>query len=509
MIEPLALKKPLTDDALVAWIDCFLDFKVHTCIRCIKPAHLTDEEAEDQGLPHTCQKSYIAGCFFQRHESSLFVGARSAGKSESIAIGVFLNAIFKPGCEQVVSAFTEKQTLEVSTKLNMYIASYWKNAGYNDLKELATVLKFSVEFSNGSKVEFRTGSGRASIKSLHPEILWIDECDLFKESEMSSMENSLTAREYGTQVNFISTSYTMSEGSVVLSKVEAFKEYNLSKPDHMKPNIIYKICLLDILETCDSRYKCFNEDTQKHCMLWSFCKGRAKDIAGGYYPIGEAIKKISTSKSKRSFDAEMLLQTPQAENAYFPTFDFRHIMDPGKLYDPKLETYIGFDFGGIRCHHAAVLSQRDTAGVWYIIDEFQSLGNFENLIKTIKNKYPGIQNYSRCFIDPAGNKKDAMAGAKSYKDLLVDAGWAPRSTSNCKRQDSFDLILGLIEPADQSHKFNINKTCKALIKQLQQAAVKADGKPVDGVGDDLLDCLRYIVFWVLKQTPQINKKWKY
>src|ERR1035437_9809974 len=507
MIDEYAHMKPPTRKALYEWVKAFFGFTLHDVVRCTKPEHLTMEEADDIGLPHNCQLDYCEGVFFEKHEASLFVGARSSGKSECIAICILLDALLKPGIQIVCSAFSDGQSQEVASKALIFLSHYVEVSGYGDMKNLCDVLKHTIDFKNGSFIEFRTASGKAGIKSRHPDRLYVDEVDLFPPTMMSSLENSLTAREFRTQTNLVSTSYTMSLDSVVLSKTQSFKEYNLSKPDHLKPMVVYKICLLDVMETCDSRYKCHNEETKTNCALWDFCEGRAKDIKGGYYQIGEAIKKTA-NRSKASFDAEMLLQTPMAEDAYFPTFCSKHICDPGRVFNPTLETMLGFDFGGFRCPNACVVVQTDLVGNFYVIDEFEMMGNFENLIDKVKRAYPGVEKYARSFMDAAGNKKDAMEGAKSYKDLLVAAGFAPRYTTLVKRKDSFDLIAGVINPADGKQKFWINKGCKSLIRQLRQAQQKND-KPVDNGGDDVLDCLRYVLYFAIKYKARQLRKWAY
>ncbi len=509
-INPLALKKPPNREALRLWVDYFFGFNPHTCIRCFPKPSMTPEEIEDEGLPHNCQLDYISSCFFEEHEYSLLTGARSAGKTDSEGVCICLDCIHKPGIAIMVVAFTELQANEVRVKIEKFLESYKEKAGYQSIKEVAEIQKGNIKFVNGSTITFRTGSGKANVKSFHPDRLYIDECDLFKDADMATMENSLTARDFGTQCNFISTSYSMSEGSVVVSKIEAFKQYNANRPEHMKPNKVFRICLLDILETCDSRYKCYDEEKQQHCMLWDFCKGKAKDIPGGYYKISEAIKKLSGSVSKRAFDSEMLLKTPLAENAYFPSFSSKHIIDPPKPYNPgNIDTQISFDFGGVRCPHAAIITQRDVHGTFSVVAEYEGDGNFEKLIERIKGNHPNIEKIARCFIDPAGNIRQQIAGSKSYKDVLTVAGFNVRSSTDCKRKDSFDLLESTIAPADGKIKLFVNKNCKGIIRQIRQAQRTKEGKPVDGAGDDLLDCLRYTIWWTLKKTPQIMKRWKY
>ncbi len=509
-VQEYALEKPQTPEQVQIWVREFFGFDLHTCVRCTPPKDMSPQEAVEAGLPHQNQLDYVCSCFLKQHSGSLLTGSRGGGKSQCIAVVSMLFALFYPGIFVLDSAFTQDMADEVYFKSCAFMQHYKNVTGI--VPHPNGQNKNTWIFKNGSKIQFRTGFGKTNVASLHPQVLFIDEVDKFKANQIATLEHSVVAGDAEdlkwTQVNCVSTSYSMSDESVVSTKIEAFNEFNRDKPEHMLPQKIFRICLLDILQTCDDRYQCYNEKTGKNCMLWDFCQGKAKDIKGGYYPIDVAIKHISSDTSRQSFDAEMLLQQPIPTKAYFKSFGKQHILEVPLAFNPAAETFIAFDFGGIRCAHAAVIAQRDLAGVFYVIDEFESKGNFENLLYSIKSKYPGIERHSRCFYDPAGNKKDMMLGSKSYKDLIVAAGWAPRFAA-CKRQETFDLLQTLISPADGKEKFKINKSCRNLIKQIRSATRKSDGKPEDGAGDDLLDCLRYICYWVMKATPRADRRWVY
>lgn len=484
---------------LHTWVKELLKWDLHKTVRCLE-----DKEHESaEGYPHCSQLDYVMSCYFEQHSSSVFIANRGGGKSKSASVCIVLDSWFRPNLKSAVLGWKEEQSLYIWHHIVELMGNMADSLGC-DIKQICTIRAKHITFFNGAQVRFFTGQGRGNIKGYHPERLWVDEVDLFNFDEFDGLGNALVSTKVAeSQFNLLSTSYQMSEDSVVLQMEQSFLEFNKSKPAHMKPNKAFRICLLDVLETCDSRYECHNPVTKQQCMLWEYCQGQAKTIKGGFYPIDEAMKNLMRQGvSKRGFDAQMMLKTPVADDAYFPSFSIKdHVLVPDRELDTTLKTLVGLDFGGIRCPHAMLLVQKDTDGTFYVIDELESEKKtyLPRFIEQVKRRYPNITSICQgCYIDPAGFTPHMNTG-ENYAKALREAGFFPKGTTKCKRDFSFDLLLTLIDPASGEPKLKVNKRCKNLIREIQQAQrVKnstGKDKPLDGKGDDLLDCLRYIIWW--------------
>lgn len=485
--------RPSNRSQLCAWLKYYLGFKVHSSIRCTEAS----EEDFVGRPPHNSQLDYISGAFFNEYRNGVVLAARYAGKSYCASVVDFIDCLFKPGIWICVVAWKREQADYIHTYLKNFLKAVEEKTGV----VLATVTKNRVEFDNGSKVDFFSGSSKGNIKGAHPDVLQVDEVDLFTMEEFRGMANALSASgKYPPRFDILSTNYSMAGEGVVIRQIEAYQEYNRSKPAHLPPHAVFRICLMDILEKCDERYECQSEKTGVNCLLFPYCKGRAKQ-GEGFYSIENALATMSAgATAKGNFESEFLLLRPTAEHSYFHNFD--HVKNVGEFEwnkDTDWETFISFDFGGSRAPHGALVVQKSPDGVYYVVDEFSGTGLLERMIDSIKAKFPKCTDFI-CYYDPAGNRKDHTIGAKSHRDILKKCGFFP-TCKQLKRRATFEQIFALILGADKKVRLKVNKRCRQLIEQITSAEHQTQrGRispepvdPKDYGGDEHLDCLRYIV----------------
>jgi len=495
-LRDFAHVKPTTREQIVAWVDAFLGFKIHSTVRC-------DHVDPDTGRPHQTQLDYIAGGFLNEFSSCVFMAARNAGKSYAAAILCLLDCWFKSGIKIAVAAFQRNQ----SDYIYVYLCKFLETFGQKIGEKLWKISKDEIAFHNGSSVRFFSGGkSQAGIKGYHPNILIVDEGDLFSQEQFDGIANALEAGgDFQRRFDVLSTNYTVSGEGVVLKQIERLEEFNKSRNPHLLPCRVFRVCLLDILVKCDDRFQCNDPVTGKNCPLFRYCQGKAKN-GDGFYKIESAFETMRDS-SLQVFESQMLLLRPSSEFSYFHNFSVaRNVVDPEVPYNPALLTFLACDPGGSRCPHAALLVQKDKAtGIYTVIDEFLGMGLIEGFIDRIKAAYPRLVQDADVFYDPAGARPQNTTGSTSYAQALRKAGFFPRC-KQLKRRQTFELIYALIEPATGPAKLRVNKRCKNLIAQIQAAEHEVKrGKPTPEPSneiqpDDLLDCLRYVVGWTCGST---------
>ena len=504
---------PETEQQLKDWIHFFLDFEVHDSVRC-NNIHIEGEETH-----HNSQFDYIKGGFFGEYSSCVFLASRNAGKSFAASILCLLDCLFKPDIKIAVAAFQRNQSDYIYKYMISFIETLNEKMGVQVVTKRSSkrdIIKSSITdidiarsapndiyFYNKSSVKFFSGgASQAGIKGYHPNILIVDECDLFNSSQFDGLANALEAGgKHQRRMDVLSTNYTVSGDGVVLKQIERYKEFNKNPIEGVLPTRIFKVCLIDILEKCPDKYLCFNEKTGVPCPLWNYCKGTAKQ-GNGFYKISSAFETMRDS-SRQNFESQMLLLRPSSDVAYFNNFDLsKNIIDPDMELNPDYLSFVAFDFGGSQCPNAALIAQKDKNGVFYFIDEFSALGNLEILLDKLKAKYPIATSFD-CFCDPKGSYSVDVQGNISPVQCLKNNRYRPRH-KHILRDTSAQNICRLISTADGKIKFRVNKRCKTLLSQIYAAECKIgkNKKPTaelaDYGHDDFLDLARYITSWAIR-----------
>jgi hypothetical protein len=282
----LASLRPTNSNQIRAWCEAFLNFRIHSTIRC------TSQDIEG-GTPHQSQLDYVTGAFLNQYSSAVVIAARNGGKSYAAAIATFLDCWFKPGILVAVAAFKREQSDYIYRYLSDFISTFAKKIGQK-VESIAHITKDEIEFANGSGARFFSGGkSAAGIKGCHPNVLIVDEADLFSSEQFDGIANALEAGgKFQSRFDILSTSYNAD--GVILKQVERYEQYNKTRNPHLLPCRVFRTCLIDLLEKCDDRFQCHDEKTGQVCPLWSYCRGRAKE-GDGFYQIGRALETMTYS----------------------------------------------------------------------------------------------------------------------------------------------------------------------------------------------------------------------
>ena len=499
-----AIMRPTNEGQVFRWVKACLGFQLHATCRCVPKSDKEALEWAREGKEvHQSQLQYVTDGHLNRYSACVLMACRGAGKSYATAALCILDCYYKPGLKVAVAAFVRQQSDYIYEYISSFLAHFKGVLGRVEW----SITKDEITFTNGATVKFFSGGkSQANVTGYHPHVLIVDEADKFTSDQFDGISNGLEGgKQYPSRFDVLSTNYSLSGDGVILKQIERYTAFNKTKPDSLLPRNVYRVCLIDILERCGDEFKCYDEVKGVHCPLWRYCKGRAKEQAG-FYGVGEAIGKMLNS-SLPTFESQMLLLRPSSEFAIFDGFSVAaHVPEQDIQFDPTRETFLCFDFGGVRCPHAAVLMQRvkpvmkerrPDAVTYFVIDEFEGMGLLENMIEQIRAKYPEACRVAQVMADPAGNRKEQTKGATSYIGVLKKAGFAPTNRP-IKRKPSFEMMKSLISPASGPPLFYVNKRCRTLIKQIQAAEYesrggKPTGEPADNGDDDVLDCARMVV----------------
>lgn len=461
---------------------------------------------------HQSQLDYVADSFLGEYGSGVFIGTRGGGKSFLTAIVDILKALYIPGHKIAVTAFARGQSAEVEEKARVLLEKFneiTNTRGVWVTRNAKGGSQSFIEFATGSQIGFFAGArSPANIKAFHPHDIRVDEADLWPLAEIEKLEFALyDDGTHGTQIVYLSADYNKgNSASAINTLVTRLDNYNATRQPGLRPASIFRMCVLDTVQKCTDKFQCLNEGNKVPCALWPYCKGNLKrtDVQG-HSSLAKALEEAGRS-SKPQFEAQMLLIRQEvSEVSYFCDFSIAaNVNDPAVEYDTSKETFLTFDFGGGRCEHAALLIQRDKAGVYTVVDEWLCAASIEVMAANIRGKYPQME-WKYCFADPNGAKKQKAQGAESYVDVLRRLGFPVKTRANMpgSRREGFEKINAVIVPAEgKATRLKINKRCVNLIKQVQAAEHKThkgqlSNEPADITPDDLLDCLRYTMQWTL------------
>ena len=121
--------------------------------------------------------------------------------------------------------------------------------------------------------------------------------------------------------------------------------------------------------------------------------------------------------STSAFQAEMLCNRPNLDNAVFPEFNPKtHVKDIE--YTESLPLYRAIDFGFVN-PFVCLWIQVDDNGCVYVIDEYiRSRATIDVHGKEMIKRMPGTENSVKAtFCDPAGAGRNDVTGTSPVKEL--------------------------------------------------------------------------------------------
>jgi len=392
---------------------------------------------------------------------------RGGGKTQLGAIASLLEGIFLPGCQIRILGGCEEQ----SQKMYGYLRQGLSH-GFDGLITGHLGSK-GCRFKNGSAVQVLAQS-HSSVRGHHVQRLRCDEVELFDPDVWQAAQLiTHSSNHIPARIEALSTMH---------------RPFGLMKEiiDNLRQNAmrLFRWCLWEVIEPCRDR-RC------SACVLWSDCRGRAKN-AVGYYPIDDAVSQKRRTSSF-TWQAEMLCRQPNRQEIVFAEFNpTRHVRSIS--YNANLPLFRTIDFG-FSNPLVCLFLQVDNDDNVYVIDEhLKSRTTLAEHARLIKQRYPCPVAATYC--DPAGRQRNEITGTSCVTELA--ALGLPTQSRPSHINDGINLIRDFLAPADGKTRLLISNKCPHLIRAFQGLhyhkqpnGALSELPEKDGVHDHLIDALRY------------------
>jgi hypothetical protein len=409
---------------------------------------------------------------------------RGGGKTLLAAAATLLDCVFKPGCGVRILAGSQRQAMNMYDYLSDFITD-----GYEDFLD-GKIRAGGCRFVNGSDVEVLTQS-HSSVRGQHIQKLRCDELELFDRSVFEASKFVTCSRDnIRSSMELIST----------MHKPYGLMQEQINQADK-KGIPVFKWCVWDVIENCKAR-------SCSQCPLCSDCRGKAKR-AEGFLKIDDCIAQIKRA-SRAGWQAEMLCEKPNLENAVFAEFDVDvHIDDVN--YNENLGLYRAIDFGFVN-PFVCLWIQVDDNGVVRVFDEYvKRRVTVDNHCDKIKELTPcGEQKVIGTFCDPAGNAVNDMTGTSPVR-MMRNEGI---NVSYCSSGINYgiELIRRALKSGNGKSRLVISSRCRKLIEALQcyhypDEPGDSELPLKDGLYDHYIDALRYFFVNYNRKTQPESRRY--
>jgi hypothetical protein len=303
-VSEKSIKRPETDDDLYEWIRDVLGYKI--------ARYPTDPE-------HQSPFQLIADAFFERHPVLLAQGPRGGGKTLNYAIFELASMVFKEDIWIVAVAGSEGQARDGFTYLSgkkekdgvegMIYSPLFRSMISGEPSVTKTV------FTNGARVEIRTGGSEKAVSGPHPQVLIVDELDHIESGPLNTaLQMPQSNKKYKSTTVMASSQYHAS--GTLQNLLDKAKESGIA---------IYRFDIFDIMESCGKRYPVECGDCPFHTWRNPFtgsmeelCKGRG-ERSNGHYPFEDAKSKFATIDAE-SFAMQSLLMSGRHQGMVYTQY---------------------------------------------------------------------------------------------------------------------------------------------------------------------------------------------
>lgn len=459
--DALRLKRPLTKVDLRYYVETFLGIDVPDGGVC---------REHDSPMDYLWHAFSCDGDDSRTNGDAVVWANRGGGKTELAAIATLLDCVFKDRCSVRILG----GSLDQSSRMYEYLTDF-VHRGFEGRLD-GPMRKGKCRFVNGSSVEVLAQSAR-SVRGRHVHKLRCDEVELFDERVFEAA-GFITQSTDGITAAMESIS-TMHRPYGLMSKL-----IGRAADDG---TAMFKWCVWDVIERCVER-------SCSQCALSGDCRGRAKQ-GKGYLKIDDCITQMKRS-SRAGFEAEMLCERPNLENAVFGEFDPEvHVGSVG--YDGDLALYRAIDFGFVN-PFVCLWIQVDGEGGVRVIDEYvRRRAAIDVHGEAVKGRTPCDESaVAGTFCDPAGAGRNDVTGTSAVKELRA-MGLRVRYKKSFI-SEGVELIRRALRRGDGQSRLVIDPKCAGLIEAMRcyhyPDSNRGDNSEVplkDGVHDHYVDALRY------------------
>jgi hypothetical protein len=240
--------------------------------------------------------------------------------------------------------------------------------------------------------------------------------------------------------------------------------------------------LIDVLERCPAERDCAT------CPLHEECGGIAKNRAGGFVGIDDAIR-MKQRVSLDTWSNEMLCQRPRMQNAVYPSFDPAiHVREEVTIDSGCISLAVDFGFGA----PFVCLWVRSDGAVTHVLDEHVQAESTidEHMLEIRKRPWP-TPTHIDC--DPAGSARNDQTGMSNVQKLRR-SGFVVRYRTS-RVEEGVEAVRAALRPAAGEPTLFVHPRCKHLIRSLTcltLARLRSGATPAqDGIHDHAADALRY------------------
>jgi hypothetical protein len=482
---------------------------------------------------HDAPFAYLAHAFFEG--ASATAGAdcvvwanRGGGKTLLGAVATALDLLFKPGIQVRILG----GSLAQSAKMYAHLSAMFDRGLLRPTLATAPTQR-RIVLTNGSCVEMLAQSQKA-VRGLRVHKLRCDEVELFDADiwqaaqlvtrsgtcgevpVVGSVEALSTMHRPGGLMEALVGEQTLGASEHSASEVEPTAAHALSAARR-----VFRWNALDVIAPCPPERPC------EPCVLWSDCRGRAKE-ALGFIAIDDLVAQWHRT-SADTWQAEMLCRRPRRADCVYPNFEFaRHVQaSPPTVnntqFDPQPSSAMpaegrapgegsaffvaGMDFG-LRSPTvwlwAQVVSDGQDDVLVHVVDEYQDTGrtleqHLQAIARPVERRGGGLSSVAWVGIDPAGRQRSSHTGLSDV-EVLRRHGLTVRARTSPLR-DGIERVRRRLDRGT----LMIHPRCTRLIEAMRTYHFDANqpqrDQPVKDGPDHACDALRYMIL-NLEQGPK-------
>ncbi|MFA9479649.1 hypothetical protein ACERK3_15275 [Phycisphaerales bacterium AB-hyl4] len=450
---------------------------------------------EAMSAGHAPPFAYLCDAFFEAGEPGLDRVApesttfgdcvvwanRGGGKTMLGAAATLLDMVFKPGVQVRILG----GSLEQSSKMFEHLVTLFDRPGLRGV--LAGVpTQRRVATVHGSVVQVLAQSQR-SVRGVRVHKLRCDEVEEFDPEVWQAAQLVTRSGWCGEGAHRVWVNGRVEALSTMHRPFGMMSRLTRGADDASTPDTVFRWNWVDVVERCPAERVC------ETCVLWSDCRGRAKQ-ASGFMQIDDLIRQWHRT-SADTWTAEMACHRPKRRDSVYPNFSVsRHVVEPTD--DEPTLAVGGMDFG-LRSPTvmlwARVVGEGESAVV-HVVDEYIETG------RTLSEHLAAIEQQTKAAagarpvwlgVDPAGRQRNSHTGLTDVA-LLKREGYGVRTMRSTIREG-----IERIRRRLDRNTLRIAPRCVRLIEAMQAYHFDADrlanNEPVKDGPDHACDALRYMI----------------
>lgn len=401
----------------------------------------------------------------------LFTGGYGSGKSYTLAISAFLDALHSPSA--IIGIYEPNYAL-VRDIAMAYIAQLLDHhkIKYTTNKNEFTITTHSNQIGN---FKFKSMENPDSLVGYETYTAHVDEIDTLDQDKADKIWNMILGRTRQWPSNL----------------PEPYMKENV-KRGRLEPR--NKVCAYSTPEGFRFTYKTWNKTESPE---YKFIQAKTEDnpfIPESY--IDNLKAKYSGPLIQAYLQGEWVNLT---SGTVYYAYDMKsHNSNETVRSGERL--FVGCDFN-VANMSAVIFVKRDGGKVWHAVDEISDVLDTPDLIDELKTRYPN--NNIVCYPDASGRSRDTTNASTTDILQLKQAGFRVKAKStNPKVKDR----VASVNNAFTKNNLYINATnCPQLVDCLTQQAYDKAGRPDKSAGlDHLNDALGYAIHYELNMRQQFQ-----